>query len=144
MSKSLRISLKGGERIFVNGAVLRVDRKVSLELLNDVRFLLEGHVMQEERTTSPLRQLYYFIQTMMIDPAAADTAHALYREAMLKLASSIANVELLKGLGQVAASVETERYYDALRTLRGLFAVEQVIMDAGVAMARKSETAPAS
>lgn len=29
--KSLRISLRAGERIYVNGAVLRPDRKVALE-----------------------------------------------------------------------------------------------------------------
>ena len=40
------ISLRGGERIYVNGAVLRVDRKVTLELINDVAFLLESQVMQ--------------------------------------------------------------------------------------------------
>jgi flagellar biosynthesis repressor protein FlbT len=44
----MNISLRRGERIFINGAVLRVDRKVCLELLNDVTFLLESHVMQAE------------------------------------------------------------------------------------------------
>ena len=40
MKKPMCISLRGGERIYVNGAVLRVDRKVTLELINDVAFLL--------------------------------------------------------------------------------------------------------
>ncbi|MFZ0570150.1 MAG: flagellar biosynthesis repressor FlbT, partial [Rhodomicrobium sp.] len=31
MTKPFSISLKSGERIFINGAVLRVDRKVSIE-----------------------------------------------------------------------------------------------------------------
>lgn len=48
MKSTLRISLKSGERIFVNGAVLRVDRKVAVEFLNDVTFLLENHVLQPE------------------------------------------------------------------------------------------------
>ena len=33
---SLKISLRAGERLFLNGAVLRVDRKTQIELLNDV------------------------------------------------------------------------------------------------------------
>ena len=37
---SLRIFLRPGEKVFLNGAVLRADRKVSLEVLNDVSFLL--------------------------------------------------------------------------------------------------------
>ncbi|OYW35186.1 MAG: hypothetical protein B7Z45_06885 [Azorhizobium sp. 12-66-6] len=39
----MQLTLRPGEKIYVNGAVLRVDRKVTLELLNDVTFLLESH-----------------------------------------------------------------------------------------------------
>ena len=68
MKSTLRISLKSGERIFINGAVLRVDRKVALEFLNDVTFLLENHVLQLEDATTPLRQLYFIAQMMLINP----------------------------------------------------------------------------
>ena len=44
------------------------DRKVSLEFLNDVTFLLESHVIQVEDTTTPLRQLYFIAQTMLMEP----------------------------------------------------------------------------
>ena len=37
----MKISLRAGERIYINGAVLRVDRKVSVELVNDVMQLIE-------------------------------------------------------------------------------------------------------
>jgi len=40
------LSLRSGGKVYVNGAVLRVDRKVNIELLNDVAFLLESHVLQ--------------------------------------------------------------------------------------------------
>ena len=56
-AKSFRISLKPAERIYINGAVIRVDRRVSLEFLNDVQFLLENHVLQAEQANTPLRQL---------------------------------------------------------------------------------------
>ena len=42
----MNITLRAGERFFINGAVIRIDRKASIELLNDVTFLLENHVMQ--------------------------------------------------------------------------------------------------
>ena len=45
MKKPMCISLRSGEKIYINGAVLRVDRKVTLELINDVTFLLESQVM---------------------------------------------------------------------------------------------------
>jgi len=40
VSKSMHISLRPGEKLYLNGAVLRADRKMSLELLNDATFLL--------------------------------------------------------------------------------------------------------
>jgi flagellar protein FlbT len=48
----MHISLRAGEKIYVNGAVLRADRKVSIELLNDATFLLEAHVMKVEDASS--------------------------------------------------------------------------------------------
>lgn len=80
--KPFCINLKSGERIFINGAVLRVDRKVSIEFLNDVTFLLEAHVMQPEETTTPFRQLYFMIQTMVIDPSNGKHRQALIRRVM--------------------------------------------------------------
>ena len=62
----MNISLRADEKIYINGAVLRVDRKVSIELLNDVTFLLESHVMQANDATTPLRQIYF------VDPDHAD------------------------------------------------------------------------
>jgi len=71
MKKSMHISLRAGERIYINGAVLRVDRKVTLELLNDAAFLLENQVMQYEEAVTPLRQLYFIVQLMLIEPSQA-------------------------------------------------------------------------
>ena len=62
------IHLKRNERLFVNGAVLRLDRRGTIELMNDAQFLLENHIMQPEDATTPLRQMYFVVQTMIIDP----------------------------------------------------------------------------
>lgn len=63
----MKISLRAGERVYINGAVLRVDRKVSLELVNDVMFLLEGQVMQAADATTAMRQLYFIVQLMLMN-----------------------------------------------------------------------------
>ena len=74
MKKPMCISLRGGERIYVNGAVLRVDRKVTLELINDVAFLMESQVMQVADATTPLRQLYFVVQLMLMSPQDVEEA----------------------------------------------------------------------
>ena len=73
MKHPLKLGLRANELIYINGAVLRVDRKVRLELLNDVTFLLESHVMQHEKATTPMRQLYFLVQSLIMDPALQNT-----------------------------------------------------------------------
>ena len=73
----MNITLRAGERFFINGAVIRVDRKATIELLNDVTFLLENHVMQAKDATTLTRQIYFAVQIMLMDPAAAATATPL-------------------------------------------------------------------
>ncbi len=76
----MQITLRPDEKIYINGAVLRVDRKVSIELLNDAAFLLEAHVMSVGAATTPLRQLYFIVQMMLIDPNDTVAAEALFKE----------------------------------------------------------------
>ena len=128
MKKSMQISLKAGERIYINGAVIRVDRKVSLELLNDVAFLLEAHVLQVDETTTPLRQLNFILQTILMDPLNAEATRALYREAHASTMESFANETVRASLATVAELVDADRIFDAMRTIRGLFSAEEAIL----------------
>ncbi len=124
MTKPFSISLKAGERIFINGAVLRVDRKVTVEFLNDVTFLLEAHVMQPEQTTTPCRQLYFTVQAMLIDPVSAEITKQLFNASYQNICEVVSNLDLLAKLAEVRRLVEIKRYYDALKTLRGCFQIE--------------------
>ena len=131
MKKPICISLRGGERIYVNGAVLRVDRKVTLELINDVTFLLESQVMQVTDATTPLRQLYFVIQLMLMSPHDVEEAKAIYRQQRSGLLAATENAEISDGLEQLEKLVEARRYYEALRKIRALFDVEQMILTGG-------------
>jgi flagellar protein FlbT len=79
MKNTLKISLKPNEKIYLNGAVISVDRKVTIELLNDVQFLLQNHVLQPGEASTPLRQLYFMLQVMLMDPNGAAEARAMFR-----------------------------------------------------------------
>lgn len=128
MKKPMCISLRGGERIYVNGAVLRVDRKVTLELINDVAFLLESQVMQVADATTPLRQLYFVVQLMLMSPNDIEEAKAVYQQQRCALLAVSENAEMLRGLDAIDELVEAKRFYDALRRIRALFDVEQSIL----------------
>ena len=136
MKSSFKIFLKANERIFINGAVIRVDRKVSLELLNDVQFLLENHVLQAEDATTPLRQLYFIVQVMVMSPADKESTMPLFRESLPSLITAFSNQKILSELKHVDRLVTEEKYYEALKTIRGLYAVEEAILDENPARAK--------
>ncbi len=118
------ITLRAGERFFINGAVIRIDRKASIELLNDVTFLLENHVMQAENATTLIRQIYFAVQIMLMDPAAAASAAPLADSLVESALVSYRAPQLTERLQGVAASLARQRYFEALKALRGLFALE--------------------
>jgi flagellar protein FlbT len=134
----MQVSLRAGSKIYINGAVIRVDRKVTLELLNDVVFLLESHVLQADQTTTPLRQLYFVLQTILMDPGNAATSLYLYNAVFETTLRSFTNELVVSGLKTVAELVAEERIFDALRTIRGLFETEDKILSQAGAHASRA------
>ena len=130
MTVALRLSLKGGERIYINGAVLRADRNVTLELLNDAKFLLQQHVMPVEETRTPLRQLYFMVQSLILEPATSPASLAPIAESLNMLAAAFDHPDIIMGLRNVAAEIDGKHYFAALRLLRALFSIEAEIIAA--------------
>ena len=131
MSKPLLISLRPGERVYINGAVIQVDRKVTIELLNDAMFLLEGHVMHYDETTTPLRQLYFVVQTMLMDPINADNTRALFKHIFNATVESFNNDAIIGGLKVVETLVDSNRPFEALRAIRSLYPLEAAVLPEG-------------
>ena len=125
MTNTLKISLKPNEKIYVNGAVIRVDRKVTIELMNDVQFLLEGHVIQADQASTPLRQLYFIVQVMLINPAGADDAREMFRRSLPLLIASFEDAEICSALKQIDRMVGEDHIYEALKAIRALYPLER-------------------
>ena len=128
MKNSLKISLKPNEKIYINGAVVKVDRKVSIEFLNDVQFLLENHVLQPEQASTPLRQLYFIVQVMLMNPTESEEARALFRRTLPLLLSTFSDAHVRATLKDVDMLVSEGEVYEALKAIRGLYSLEAEIM----------------
>jgi flagellar protein FlbT len=128
MSKSIHLSLRADERLFINGAVIKADRRVSIELLNDATYLHESQVLQHKDTTTPLRQLYFVVQTMVMDPRHLEAARQLFEISYTSLMLAFANKQILAALVAVRGLIEKGNVIEALATLRGLFAMEDQIL----------------
>ena len=139
--KTMHITLRPNEKIYLNGAVLRPDRKVTLELLNDATFLLEAHVMQVEDTNTPLKQLYFAAQIMLIDPDTADKTVTIFVEMLGKLLRTFNDPEILAGLRECIDLTEQDKIFEVLKVIRGLFDREAKIMGKKPAPAKEKKTA---
>lgn len=121
----MNITLRAGERIYINGAVLRVDRKATLELMNDATFLLETHVMQAKDATTPLRQIYFVVQVMLMDPASAKGTAQLAAALIDKAVQAFDNDQIQQGLVTVSDLIGRARYFEAMKSIRSLYPLEQ-------------------
>ncbi|MBN9549909.1 MAG: flagellar biosynthesis repressor FlbT, partial [Alphaproteobacteria bacterium] len=129
MSNTLKISLKPNEKIYINGAVIRVDRKITIELMNDVQFLLESHVIQADQASTPLRQLYFIVQIMLINPAGAAEARDMFRRSLPMLIASFDNQDICKGLKQIDRMVGEDEIYEGLKVIRALYPLERTALE---------------
>ncbi|WP_420415020.1 flagellar biosynthesis repressor FlbT [Roseibium sp.] len=138
----MKIALKSGERLFINGAVIRAERKTSLELLNDAVFLLESHVLQPEQATTPLKQLYFILQTMIMDPVSAPAAKDMFHLVMASVSGAFSSPEVLDQLGTVEDLAQNDRWFEAMKIVRGLYPIEARLMAADHRARQEDDNTP--
>ena len=111
--------------------MLRVDRRTSLEFLNDVTFLLENHVMQAEEATTPERQLYFVVQSMLMDPGNAGMTAELYKHLSFRTRQETRDDNVKTQLDSADRKIAEGRYFDALKILRGCVTKDRTIARQG-------------
>lgn len=129
---AMRLSLRAGEKIYVNGAVLRVANKTSLEIMNDATFLLGQHVLQAEDATTPLRQLYFIAQTILMEPNNAEGCHLVFDESFDLLQETVSDADIRAGLENARKLMDASRVLEAMKTIRSLWPAEDRILAGGI------------
>ncbi|QLP96641.1 MAG: flagellar biosynthesis repressor FlbT [Rhodoblastus sp.] len=132
------LSLRAGSKAYINGAVVKVDRRVNLHLLNDVSFLLDQHVLQLDDAKTPLRQVYFAVQAALIDPAQAASAQQMAGSILLRVMRAVATPAIAMELPGVARQIEQGRYFDAMKRLRALFPAEDELLAAHAEPAKEN------
>lgn len=127
--KQLRLTFKPGERFYVNGAVIRFPRKTTIELLNNVEFLLESQIMQISETNTPLRQLYFVAQMLLTSPSNAEDARATFMLFSRSLTQTVKHYRLCAGIQEVVDMVNAGSTYDAMKKIRELYPLEASVLD---------------
>ena len=126
---TFKISLKPHERVYINGAVIKVDRKTSLEFLNDVQFLLESQVLQAADANTPLKRLYFTVQIQLMSPSDTAAANKMFKEQMQQLLLTFEDAMVRSELANVEKMVAESRFHEAMKTLRSLYPIEERLLE---------------
>ena len=125
----LKLSLKPGEKVAINGAVIvNGDRRAGLVVENRASILRERDIMRAEDATTPARRIYLAVMLMALDPASKARAFAEFDRRIQEFAAAVSAPEALALCLKIAADVADQRAYRALNHCRALIALETEIL----------------
>ncbi len=118
----LKVVLKPGETLVVNGAVIGSgDRTATIFLHNEAQFLRGREMLRAEDVDGPERALYLAIQLAYLGQGNETAVHAALT--MLRRARP----DALEDISAIAAQLSQARHYQALRRCRALFPNNQPV-----------------
>lgn len=121
----LKLSLKPGEKIAINGAVVvNGDRRTEFVVENQASILREGDIMAAEEATTPARRVYLPVMLMALDPAARKGAFADFEHRITEFAAAVTDSAALGLCLKISAAVANGAYYKALVHCRALIEFE--------------------
>jgi len=125
----LKLSLKPGEKVAVNGAVLvNGDRRATLTVENHAAVLRERDIMRPDEATTPARRVYLPVMLMALEPNDRGAHFAEFGRRLQEFAGAVDDAAALSLCLSIGADVANGRYYHALHSCRALIAVEAEIL----------------
>jgi flagellar protein FlbT len=143
----LKLTLKPGERIIVNGCAMRNSNRRHVLMIESQADVVRGHdLLEEGAAATPVAQAYFLIQTVLI---RSDLRDQLVPEIQKRLAglATVFGAENLSRVFKAANYVSCNDYYKALRALRPVMAHEAELLQFSAlkaAAAAGAETADAT
>lgn len=123
---ALKLTLKPGERVAVNGAVLvNGDRRASLLVENPARVLRERDILQPAEATTPAKRVYLPIMLMYLEAKDEERLRAEYEARMAEFAYAVSTPDTLKTCAEINAAVAGGALYKALTLCRSLIHFEK-------------------
>lgn len=121
---TLRISLKDGDKVIVNGAVLRAIGRTSLCIESQAAILRGRDLMAAADATTPARRLYYACITAYTDHEIGAGHNAAILAALGEVFATMTSPQALATATEFAHRVAKSDHYRALADCRALMALE--------------------
>ncbi len=125
----LKISLKPGEKVVINGAVIsNGDRRASFVLQNKASVLRERDIMQAEEANTPARRIYFPVMMMYLDEGGQDDYYTEFSTRMNEFMDAVQRPEVITECIRINKDVANKDYYVALKACRKLFEYEEQLL----------------
>lgn len=122
---ALKLSLKPGEKIVVNGAVMiNGDRRSTLVLQNRASLLREKDILLAEDVNTPVRHVYFPIMLMYMDEKGFNKYHEQFVLRMTELLGVIEDPAAKTMCVAISKDVMDGEYYKALLKCKKMFEYE--------------------
>lgn len=126
----LILKLAPGERFVANGVVIENgDRRARLNILTpDSNVLRLRDALHPDEANTPVRRVLYIVQLALAGEADVAEAKRQIATGIEQLGFVFNDPESRTRLARAAEDVALERFYPALRALRGLLPLEEKLM----------------
>jgi flagellar biosynthesis repressor protein FlbT len=125
----LKVSLRAGERVIVNGAVISADAPTNLIFHNRVSMILERQIMHPDEAVTPSRRIYFAVQNAYIaEPGERD--HWLIQSVRYidELDEATTSKQIHEQLDTVRQKLAAGDFYPAMRICRDLFRHDDLML----------------
>jgi flagellar protein FlbT len=140
---ALKINIKPGEKIVVNGAVITIaEGGGALILQNHAVFLRGKDIMQQEEATTPARKIYFYLMLMYLDGESQQAYYGTFMEYMNDLMKATTLRDVADSLMIIFRHVQRGDFYKALKVCKALVDFESELLKAPAA-AEQGAVAPA-
>ena len=126
---SLRISLRDGEKMIVNGAIFRASGRTDLMIENPAAVLRGRDIMAPNEAVTPAQKLYFACMMAYIDPDGLATHQQEILAALRTLMATLPGDEVQTLCVQFATQVASSDFYKALAPCRRLIALERELAE---------------
>lgn len=122
---TLKLTLKPGEKIAVNGAVIvNGDRRSTFVVENQASLLRERDIIQAEEADTPARRIYFAVMMMALTPGGEAKFLPDFERRVQEFAGAVAARDALELCLKASAYVAGKDYYKALGACRKLINYE--------------------
>lgn len=121
---ALHITLRDGEKMILNGAVVRAVGRMQLCLENNAAILRGRDVMTPQEANTPAKRLYFACMMAYIDPDHLDRHRDDILMLVRDLLDAFQSLEARAICAAFAEKVATLQFYQALADCRWLIAYE--------------------